>query len=110
MQYWEICLTCVTVCPYTKPNVWWRAVAIQGLKRTPKPMRGLTTRALKWTDDKFWGKLPRRRVRWMSYDSGHLTLPDGTVQPVDEKTGHYYPLKENTRRFDILKEKLKAKK
>jgi reductive dehalogenase len=110
MQYWEICLTCVTVCPYTKPNVWWRVVAIQALKRTPKPMRGLTTRALKWTDDKFWGKLPRRRVRWMSYDSGHLTLPDGTVQPVDEKTGHYYPLKENTRRFDILKEKLKAKK
>jgi reductive dehalogenase len=110
MQYWESCLTCVTVCPYTKPNVWWRAVAIQALKRTPKPMRGLTTRALKWTDDKFWGKLPRRRVRWMSYDSGHLTLPDGTVQPVDEKTGHYYPLKENTRRFDILKEKLKAKK
>jgi hypothetical protein len=26
-----------------------------------------------------------------------------------EKAGHYYPLKENTRRFDILKAKLKGK-
>jgi hypothetical protein len=30
--------------------------------------------------------------------------------PTDKEVGHYYPLKENTRRFDILKEKLKAKK
>jgi reductive dehalogenase len=109
MQYWEICLTCVTVCPYTKPAAWWHVAAIQSLKRTPKPLRGFTARVLKMLDDKYWGRLPRRRVKWMSYDSGHLKLPDGTVQPVDEKTGHYYPLKENTRRFDILKEKLKAK-
>ncbi len=110
MEYWEICLTCVTVCPYTKPNSWWRTMAAQSIKRTPVPLRGITVRVMKAIDDKFWGKLPRRRVRWMSYDSGDLTLPDGTKQPVGEKAGHYYPLKENTRRFDILKAKLKAKK
>ena len=110
MQYWEICLTCVTVCPYTKPNTWWHQLAVQAIKRTPKFARVVTVRGLKLIDDKFWGKLPRKRVRWMSYDSGPLKLPDGEEMPTDKEVGHYYPLKENTRRFDILKEKLKAKK
>ena len=45
----------------------------------------------------------------MSHDSGRLKLPDGTVMPEEPERGYYYPLKENTRRFDILKEKLKSK-
>ena len=110
MQYWEICLTCVTVCPYTKPNTWWHQLAVQAIKQTPKSMRVVTIKGLKWIDDTFWGKRPRRRVRWMSYDSGPLKLPDGSEMPTDKEVGHYYPLKENTRRFDILKDKLKAKK
>ena len=109
MQYWEICLTCVTVCPYTKPATWWHRLAIRGMKWTPIPLRSLTARFLKLLDDKYWGKLGRKRVEWMSYDSGNLTTPDGEVQPVEKDRGYYYPLKENTRRFDILKEKLKNK-
>ncbi|MCH7608691.1 MAG: 4Fe-4S dicluster domain-containing protein [Chloroflexi bacterium] len=108
MDYWDICLTCVTVCPYTKPDVWWRTVAIKAIKWTPIPLRGLVTRPLKWIDDVFWGKLGRKRVQFMSYDSGQLKLPDGEVLSSKEQ-GHYYPLKENSRRFDILKAKLKAK-
>ena len=108
MDYWDICLTCVTVCPYTKPDVWWRTVAVKAIKWTPIPLRGLVTRPLKWIDDIFWGKLGRKRVQFMSYDSGRLKLPDGTALSSEDQ-GHYYPLKENSRRFDILKTKLKAK-
>ncbi len=108
MDYWDICLTCVAVCPYTKPDVWWRTVAIKAIKWTPIPLRGLVTRPLKWIDDVFWGKLGRKRVQFMSYDSGHLKLPDGT-ELSSEDQGHYYPLKENSRRFDLMKTKLKAK-
>ena len=68
-----------------------------------------TARFSKLLDDKYWGRLGRTRVRWMSFDSGHLTTPGGVVQPVEKDRGYYYPLKENTRRFDILKEKLKSK-
>ena len=109
MQYWEICLTCVTVCPYTKPNTWWHQATVQTLKRTPKPLRGVMSRVVREIDDRFWGKIPRKRVQWMSYDSGDLKLPDGTEEGGDGK-GHYYPIKENTRRFDRLKEKQKQKK
>ena len=109
MEYWDICMTCVAVCPYTKPDVWWRTVAVRSIKWTPIPLRGITTRALKWIDDRFWGKLGRKRVQWMSHDSGRLKLPDGTAMPEEPERGYYYPLKENTRRFDILKEKLKGK-
>ena len=68
-----------------------------------------TKEGLKWIDDTFWGKLGRKRVRWMSYDSGKLTLPDGRTMEPKGDVGHYYPLKENSRRFDILKAKLKGK-
>ena len=64
---------------------------------------------VKAADDRFWGKIARKRVRWMSHDSGELTTPDGTVLPSDEEVGIYYPLKENTRRFDLLKQKTKNK-
>ena len=109
VDYWSSCLTCVAVCPYTKPNVWWRTVAIRAIKWTPIPLRGLVTRPLKLIDDTFWGKLGRKRVRFMSYDSGSLKLPDGTHVGPEGDTGYYYPLKENARRFDLLKAKLKSK-
>ncbi len=109
MQYWEICLTCVAVCPYTKPNSWWRTLAVQTIKRTPIPARPLVARTLKAVEERYWGKLGRKRVQWMSYDSGTLKLPDGSVLLDGGDVGHYYPIKENTRRFDILKAKLKSK-
>ena len=109
-EFWGICLTCVTVCPYTKPKTWWHLLAVQTLKRTPIPLRSLVVYPLKWLDDAVWGKVPRKRVQFMSYDSGSLKLPSGEVLKTDGKTGIYYPLKENTRRFDILKEKQRASK
>ncbi len=109
MDYWDTCLTCVTVCPYTKPNTWWHTWAVHAMKWTPIPLRSFTARGLKWIDDTFWGKVPRKRVRWMSFDTGRLKLPDGTIMPEKPDMGYYYPLKENSRRFDLLKEKLKTK-
>src|SRR5215510_1213826 len=124
MDFWEVCLTCVTVCPYTKPNTWWRTMAVGSLKRTPFPLRPLTVKALKFLDDTFWGMVPRRRVRWLNYDSGILPVKrertgtngdggeaHGEAPDPHSKVGFYYPLKENTRRFEIMRERAsRAKK
>jgi reductive dehalogenase len=112
-QYWEDCLTCVAVCPYTKPNTWWRTMAIKSLQATPIPARGLVVRALKAIDDRFWGVVKQSRVRWMGYDSGikpgerACTIEGctadheehGQAKGVSGDVGYYYPLKENTNRF-----------
>jgi epoxyqueuosine reductase QueG len=119
MEFWEICLTCVTVCPYTKPRAWWHTLAVQTLKRTPKNLRVLTVLGLKWLDDTFWGTVPRKRIKWAGYDTGIVpikkkkgesadtngTSAHGEAADPNGKTGYYYPLKENTRRFEILKER-----
>ena len=126
MEFWEICLSCVTVCPYTKPRAWWHDLAVQTLKRTPGSLRFLTVRALKWLDDTFWGTVPRKRVKWVGYDTGVIPIKkkkgeagetqndangtashNGHGEPADPegKIGYYYPLKENTRRFEIMKER-----
>jgi ferredoxin len=113
-DHWQICLTCSTVCPYTKPNVWWRTLAVQMLHRAPLPLRPVVVRSLKWLDDRVWGKLPNKRVRWLGYDSGikpgvkACTVAGCTAQhdqgghPVDiplSDIGYYAPLKENVNRF-----------
>jgi reductive dehalogenase len=114
VEHWGNCLTCVAVCPYTKPNTWWHALAVRSLRLTPLPLRSWTARGLKWLDDKFWGVVPRKRVRWLGYDTGvkpgeaactiqGCTSPHGeTARKIDiplEEIGYYYPLKENTNRF-----------
>ncbi|MCH7606659.1 MAG: 4Fe-4S dicluster domain-containing protein [Chloroflexi bacterium] len=127
MEFWEVCLSCVTVCPYTKPNNWWRTLAVQTLKRTPFAMRFIVVRGLKWLDDTFWGKVPKKRVKWMNYDSGIVPVKKssrnsangangasanghGEAPDPNSKIGHYYPLKENTRRFEIMEERAKRSK
>ena len=127
MEFWEVCLSCVTVCPYTKTNSWWRTLAIQTLKRTPFAMRSIVVRGLKWLDDTFWGTVPRKRVKWMNYDSGIVPVKKnsrngakesngatanghGEAPDPNSKIGYYYPLKENTRRFEILEERTKRSK
>jgi len=123
MDFWEVCLTCVTVCPYTKPNTWWRTMAIVALKKTPLRLRSLTVRALKFLDDMVWGTVPKKRVKWMNYDSGIVpvkkqrngakgaeTNGHGEAPDPNGKVGYYYPMKENTRRFEILKERAERTK
>ena len=53
------CLTCIAVCPFTKPDAWWRRVGGKLLKTTPIQARPPVVRAFKWIDDKFWGEFPR---------------------------------------------------
>jgi epoxyqueuosine reductase QueG len=113
-EHWNICLTCSTVCPYTKPNVWWRTLALRTLRSTPLPARPLVVRSLKWIDDRFWGKVANKRVRWLGYDSGIkpgakacivagcTAQHDQSSQAVDvplSEIGYYAPLKENVNRF-----------
>jgi epoxyqueuosine reductase QueG len=118
LDFWEVCLTCVTVCPYTKPNSWWRTLTVESLKRTPFALRPMAVKALKFLDDTFWGTVPRQRVQWLNYDSGilpvkkeHNGAPGSPAaehgEPPDptSKVGYYYPLKENTRRFEIMRER-----
>lgn len=110
-EHWGSCLTCVAVCPYTKPTTWWRDLAVETLSRCPLPLRPLLVRGLKAIDDKFWGVVPQRRVRWLGYDSGikpgekactiaGCTADHGEAAKASaSNVGFYYPLKENTNRF-----------
>ena len=149
MEFWEVCMSCVTVCPYTKPKVWWHQLTIGTLRRTPFALRPLLVRGLKFLDDKVWGTIPRKRVKWLTYDSGikpvkkprdqavasvarsngangtngtngahangvitngHSANGHGEAPDPSEKMGYYYPLKENTRRFEIMEERAKRSK
>jgi reductive dehalogenase len=110
-EFWSSCLTCATICPFTKPNSWWHTAAIQTLRNTPIPARPLVVKALKSIDDRFWGVVKQKRVRFMGYDSGikpgeqactvaGCTADHGAAQTkVEGDIGYYYPLKENTNRF-----------
>ncbi|MFI5266873.1 MAG: 4Fe-4S dicluster domain-containing protein [Chloroflexota bacterium] len=110
-DHWGSCLTCVAVCPYTKPTSWWRDLAVSSLSHCPIPLRPLLVRGLKAIDDKFWGVVPQRRVRWLGYDTGikpgekactiaGCTADHGeAAKPTSGNVGYYYPLKENTNRF-----------
>jgi hypothetical protein len=80
--------------------------------------RPLVVRGLKFLDDTFWGKVPRKRVRWLNYDTGIVPVKKdhtetngaaanghGEAPDPNSKVGYYYPLKENTRRFEIMRER-----
>src|SRR6266446_828947 len=110
--HWESCLTCATVCPFTKPNVWWRSLTVWALSTCPVPARPILVRALKAIDDRFWGVTRQTRVRWIGYDSGikpgeqACTVAGCTAEHGAERAastvggvGYYAPLKENTNRF-----------
>ncbi|MEE8239841.1 MAG: reductive dehalogenase domain-containing protein, partial [Nitrospirales bacterium] len=110
---WGSCLTCATVCPFTKPNVWWRSLAVWALSTCPIPVRPVLVHALKAIDDAFWGVARNNRVRWLGYDSGikpgeqACTVAGCTASHAVEghsgevagNKGYYAPLKENTNRF-----------
>jgi len=110
-DHYGSCLTCVAVCPFTKPNVWWRQVGGKLLSTTPIPARPPVVRALKWIDDKFWGEFPKKRVRFLGYDTGvpvgsHACTIAGCTaeheeasQVVTGNVGHYAPIKKSTDDF-----------
>jgi reductive dehalogenase len=110
---WGSCLTCATVCPFTKPNVWWRSLAVWALSTCPIAARPVLVRVLKAIDDHFWGVVSQKRVRWLGYDSGIKPgeqactvagctashAADGNSAKMVGDMGYYAPLKENTNRF-----------
>ena len=112
-EFWTSCLSCIAICPFTKPDTWWRRVGGWALRTTPIPARRPVVRALKWMDDSIWGTERKSRVRFMGYDTGikpgekACTIAGCTathdsgepVQPPDGKVGYYAPLKQNTERF-----------
>jgi hypothetical protein len=110
-DHYGSCLTCVAVCPFTKPDAWWRRLGGKILSSAPIPVRPPIVHALKWIDDTVWGKRPSKRVRFMGYDTGlqvgehACAVPDCTA---DHKQGHkniqgnfgyYAPLKKQTDAF-----------
>ena len=111
--HWGSCLTCAAVCPFTKPNVWWRSLTVWALHTCPIAARPALVRALKAIDDRFWGVTRQTRVRWLGYDSGikpgeHACTVagctaahegSGKAEAVVGDIGYYAPLKENTNRF-----------
>jgi reductive dehalogenase len=79
------CLTCIAVCPFTKPDAWWRRAGGKLLKTTPIPARPPVVRALKWIDDKFWGEFPKKRVKFMDYDTGLKVGEHNCTNPHNKK-------------------------
>ncbi len=106
-DFWYNCFTCIAACPYTKPNSWWRTLTVTLLRRTPIPARPLLVRPLIALDNAIWGELPRKRVKWLGYDTGRTPGDHGCTiagcscrkDGVVGATGQYMPLKENARRF-----------
>jgi reductive dehalogenase len=112
-DHWGSCLTCAAVCPFTKPNVWWRSLTVWALRTCPIPARPALVRTLKAIDDRFWGVARQTRVRWLGYDSGikpgeHACTVSGCNAAHEARgnagkivgdIGYYAPLKENTNRF-----------
>jgi reductive dehalogenase len=110
-DHYGSCLTCIAVCPFTKPDAWWRRVGGKVLKHTPIPARPPVVRALKWIDDKFWGEFPTKRVKFMDYDTGlkvgehNCTNPQCTAnhkEPqkiIEGNVGFYAPVKKQTDAF-----------
>ena len=95
----------------------------------------MLVRGLKLIDDVFWGSVPRKRVKWLTYDSGikpvkkardaqvrgsaaaantgNAALHEsslGAAPDESEKLGYYYPLKENTKRFAISEQRANRSK
>jgi hypothetical protein len=82
-------------------------LTLQTLRTTPVRLRPLLVRGLVKLDDTIWGKLPRRRVRWLGYDTGQkINEVSCTIAGCSchenapaEPIGQYPPFKENARRF-----------
>ena len=93
-EHWSSCLTCATVCPFTKPDAWWRSMTIWALHTCPIPARPALVHALKAIDDRFWGVTRNKRVRFMGYDSGikpgeqACTVAGCTADHESEHAGH----------------------
>lgn len=110
-DHYGSCLTCIAVCPFTKPDAWWRRVGGRLLSTAPIVARPPIVRALKWIDDKFWGEFPSKRVRFMGYDTGlkvgehACTIPGCTAdhkeppKVIEGDVGHYAPIKKQTDSF-----------
>jgi len=110
-DHYGSCLTCIAVCPFTKPDAWWRRVGGKVLKTTPIPARPPVVRALRWIDDKFWGNFPSKRVKFMGYDTGlkvgehnctdaECTANHKVPQKIIEgNAGFYAPVKKQTDAF-----------
>ena len=110
-DHYGSCLTCVAVCPFTKPDAWWRRVGGKLLSTAPIPLRKPVVRALKWIDDRFWGEFPSKRVRFMGYDTGLMpgdhacTIKECTAdhaepaKVIEGNVGYYAPIKKNTEAY-----------
>jgi reductive dehalogenase len=110
-DHYGSCLTCVAVCPFTKPDAWWRRVGGKLLSSAPIPARPPIIRAYKWIDDKIWGQFPSKRVRFMGYDTGlkvgehNCTIESCTADHKEPKkvlegnVGYYAPIKKTTESF-----------
>jgi reductive dehalogenase len=113
-DHYGSCLTCVAVCPFTKPDAWWRRVGGKILSSAPIAARPPIIHAYKWIDDKVWGEFPSKRVRFMGYDTGvkpgshACTIAGCTADHSDagkesldpkSKVGFYAPVKKQTDAF-----------
>jgi epoxyqueuosine reductase QueG len=98
-EFWSSCLTCATICPWTKPNSWWHTAAVSLLRNTPIPARKPVVKALKAIDDRFWGVVGIKPGEQACTVAGCTADHEAVRTKVEGDVGYYFPLKENTNRF-----------
>ncbi len=64
-EKWNDCARCISVCPWSRPNVWYHRLSTEAVSRSERARRFLL-----WVDDLIRGRHPRPRVRWLDYSVG----------------------------------------
>ncbi len=74
-QKWNDCTRCISVCPWSRPNVWYHRAAVQAVGRSA-PAR----RLLLWLDDLVRGRKPKPRVHWLDYAVGGSQITEKPLE------------------------------
>jgi reductive dehalogenase len=74
-QKWNDCARCISVCPWSRPNVWHHQWATRAASRS-----WVAIKALLLLDDLIRGRRPKPRVRWLDYEEGGKPITDKPLE------------------------------
>jgi len=74
-QKWNDCARCISVCPWSRPNVWHHQWATRAASRSR-----VAIKALLLLDDLIRGRRPKPRVRWLDYEEGGKPITDKLLE------------------------------
>jgi reductive dehalogenase len=74
-QKWNDCARCISVCPWSRPNVWYHRASVQAVGRSTRARR-----LLLWLDDLVRGRKPKPKVRWLDYTVGGSQITERPLE------------------------------